>query len=190
MLKGDIIILLRQDISLDENRTRQDHVISEHEQSGFLGSGWAGLKKVPDVIQPVKFPVTCGASPIIDDVVAKVGVHRALKADVATVVVSQQVVVPADSFSSCKRGITMPGKVQALAENAPLDRDPVGGRSDCDYLASRPTQRQVIGDAIARPGFEAKYCISSASRRESLPFVPSVCSTSSTLKFTRPPSHV
>src|SRR6185312_9064578 len=90
-------------------------------------------------------------APVVDDVVAEVGGDQPAETDVAAQVVREQVVVPGDAVPARDRRVPVPGKVQALTQQAPLDRDPVAELCDRQDLGGGPAQRQVIGDAVAGP---------------------------------------
>jgi hypothetical protein len=80
---------------------------------------------VADIIDAVEFAVGGPVAPIVNHIVAEIGVDDALKADVAALVVGEEVVMPRHAAPAGEGGIPVSGEVESLAQDAPLHGDPI-----------------------------------------------------------------
>ena len=96
-----------EDVTRKKERRWSDDFCSVHEQQRLLNSGRARLEVIADVVEAVELSVGGCFAPIVDDVVAEVGVDGALKARVAAEVVREQIVVPCDAVTTGDRCIAV-----------------------------------------------------------------------------------
>ena len=107
-----------------------------------------GLIVVANKIDAVEFTVAGFLAPIVDHIVAVVGVHQFAKPDIAAFVVGDEVVMPSDAIPGRDRGIAVLGVIETLAKNAPLDGNEVAELGDGKNLGCRPAEGEVIRDTI------------------------------------------
>jgi hypothetical protein len=120
--------------------TWQEEGIAAVEQARPLRGRRARLEIVGDIVEVIELAISGRLAPIVDGVIPEVAVESALKADIAAEIVDKQIVMPGDASASRERGVTVACEIEALAQDAPLNGDTVGGERRGDDFAGAPTE--------------------------------------------------
>jgi len=141
-------VVFRKDVARQIQRMGHDNVDAIVEQAHGLSRGRPGLENVADVIDALKFATARRVAPIINNVVAKIAIDQRAKPRVAALVVRDQVVVNGQPALPETQAQAMVGKIQPLAQDAPLHRNQVGHFADRHDFGRGPAQRKVVRNAI------------------------------------------
>ena len=68
---------------------------------------YSGLEIIVDEVQTIKLAISGCLAPVVNDIVAKVGIHGTLEAWIAAEVVSEEIMVPRDAIASGNRCLAM-----------------------------------------------------------------------------------
>ena len=123
ILRGFAVSL--KNIVCEVERVGCYNLSASQEELWVLDRGWSGFEIVSRVVDAVELSVAGGFSPVVDDVVAEVCVHRTLKTWIASEVMREEIVVPCDAVAADDGGVSVMAEVESLAEDAPLNGDSV-----------------------------------------------------------------